>query len=292
LPILVPPFAPASRHVRVGDLRLHYLDFGGDGPPLVFLHATGFHAWVWEPYARRFAATHRVFAYDHRGHGESDKPATGYRWEQFGTDFAGFLEALRLDAVRAVGHSKGATTIAAAAAAGTLRLARAVLIEPVLISGPPAAEPVYESPLAAGARKRRNVWPSRDAMFASLRGRMPFETWREEFVRLYVDHGVADRPDGQVELRCPGEIEAQVYAEAPMTDGYSLLPPLAVPTLVVRGQQSPGLGDSAVAEVMQRLPTATLRTIARAGHFVPMERPEEVAAAIADHLRGSRDAER
>jgi pimeloyl-ACP methyl ester carboxylesterase len=185
---------PADRHVRVGELRLHYLDFGGSGPPLVFLHATGFHAWLWLPYARRFAPPYHVLALDQRGHGESDKPPTGYRWEQFGADLAGFLDVLDLREVRAVGHSKGATAIAAAAAAGTRRLARAVLIEPVLVPGPPAPEPVWENPLAAGARRRRNVWPSRQAMFDAMRGRMPFETWEEECVRLYVEHSVADRP--------------------------------------------------------------------------------------------------
>jgi pimeloyl-ACP methyl ester carboxylesterase len=186
--------------------------------------------------------------------------------------------------VRAVGHSKGATAIAAAAAAGTRRLARAVLIEPVLMPGPPATEPAPESPLAAGTRKRRRVWPSRDAMLAALRGRMPFETWQEEFVRLYVEHGVADRADGQVELRCPAEIEAQVYAAAPMTDGFALLEQLAVPTLVVRGDRSPGLGEREVAEVRRRLPAAEIRTIPGAGHFVAMERPAEVSDAIAEFL--------
>src|SRR5437763_7647826 len=150
----------------------------------------------------------------------SDQPPTGDRWEAFGADLKGFLDVLGLDGVRAVGHSKGATAMAASAAAGTRRLARAVLIEPVLVSAPHVTEPAWDNPLAAGARKRRNVWPSREVMFASLRDRMPFETWEEEFVRLYVDHGVADRPDGQVELRCPGEIEAQVYAHAPMTAGF------------------------------------------------------------------------
>jgi len=225
-----------------------------------------------------------VLALDQRGHGESDKPPTGYRWEQFGADFARFLELLALDGVRAVGHSKGATAIAAAAAAGSRRLARTVLLEPVLIAGPPASAPVTESPLAVGARKRRNVWPSREAMFAALRGRMPFETWEEEFLRLYVDHGVADRADGEVELRCPGEIEAQVYAEAPMTDGFALLECLTVPTLIVRGEQSPGLGERETAEALRRLPAGTSRTVARAGHFAPMERSADVAAAVADFL--------
>ncbi|HJQ83888.1 MAG TPA: alpha/beta hydrolase [Candidatus Binatia bacterium] len=265
---------------QVGNLRLHLLDFGGDGAPVVFLHATGFHAWLWLPYARRLADRFRVLAVDHRGHGESDKPATGYRWEEFGGDFARLLDVLDLDGVHAIGHSKGATAIAAAAAAGTRRLRSAVLIEPVLIAGPPATEPAWDAPLAAGARRRRNVWPSRDAMFEALRGKMPFETWQPELVRLYVDHGVRDRPDGQVELLCPPAIEAQVYAEAPMTDGFALLGHLAVPTLVVRGDRSPGLGERETAETLRRLRAGTVRTVARAGHFVAMERPAEVAAAI------------
>src|SRR5262249_13234092 len=141
---------PTSHHVRVRDLTLRYLDFGGDGAPLLFLHATGFHAWVWAPYVDHFRATHRVLALDQRGHGESDKPPTGYRWEEFGADLAAFLDVLSLERVDAVGHSKGGTAIAAAAAAGTTRVARAVLIEPVLFAGPIASAPIVESPLAAG----------------------------------------------------------------------------------------------------------------------------------------------
>ncbi len=275
---------PTDRHVRVGDLRFHYLDFGGDGPPLVFLHATGFHAWVWLPYVRRFAGRYRVLALDQRGHGESDKPPEGYGWEVFGADVKGFLDALDLEGVSAVGHSKGATAIAGAAAAGTHRLARAVLIEPVLISAPHLTEPAWENPLSSAARRRRHVWPSRDAMFTSLRAKMPFETWEEEFVRLYVDHGVADRAYGPVELLCPGEIEAQGYAHGPLHDGFKSLESLAVPTLVVRGARSPGLDATAAGETMRRLPAGTLRTIEGGGHFVPMERSADVGDAIAAFL--------
>lgn len=274
---------PMSGHVRVGELRLHYLDFGGSGPPLLFLHATGFHAWLWLPYARRFARTHRVLALDQRGHGESDKPLAGYRWEAFGADLAGFLEALDLEAVSAVGHSKGATAIAAAAAAGTRRLARAVLIEPVLLSGE-ASEPAWDSPLVVGAERRRNVWPDRAAMLAKLQSRLPFETWEEEFVRLYVEHGVTDRADGQVELRCPGAIEAQIYAYAPMSDGFAFLERLQVPVLLLRGEHSPGLGGRHATHALHRLPAGTLHTVPGAGHFAPMERSREIADAIAEFV--------
>src|SRR3989441_11991182 len=104
------------------------------------------------------------------------------------------------------------------------------------------------------------------------------------FRSLYVDHGVADRPDGQVELLCPGEIEAQVYANAPLTDGFALLERLAVPALVIRGERSPGFGERDAAEAIRRLPAGTPRTGANAGHFAPMERPAEGGDAIAAFL--------
>jgi pimeloyl-ACP methyl ester carboxylesterase len=59
------------------------------GDPAVLLHATGFLARLWEPIAVTLAARYRVYAYDARGHGDSDKPAvtgaegsaSGYGWE-------------------------------------------------------------------------------------------------------------------------------------------------------------------------------------------------------------------
>ncbi len=283
-PVLPTAVAVKEHDVRVGDLRLHYLDFGGDGPPLVFCHATGFHAWLWAPYAERFVDRFHVLALDQRGHGRSDKPPTGYRWENFGTDLAGFLDRLGLEEVHAVGHSKGATAIAAAAAAGSHRFARAVLLDPVLVPGPPTLTPQLENPLSIGARRRRSLWPSRAEMFERLRGKSPFDTWEEEFVRLYAEHGVADRPDGQVELLCPPEIEAQVYASAPMSDGFGFLEKLAVPALVVRGESSPTLPDRSLAEAVRRLPAGSALTVPRAGHFAPMERSAAVADALAGFL--------
>jgi pimeloyl-ACP methyl ester carboxylesterase len=152
----------------------------------------------------------------------------------------------------------------------------------VLISAPELTQPAWDNPMSAGARRRRSMWPSREAMFASLRGKMPFEAWEEEFVRLYCDHGVADRADGQVELLCPGEIEAQIYAYGPLTDGFKLLERLAAPTLVVRGANSPAFDPKSATEAIRRLPAGTLRTVEGGGHFVAMERSAEVGDAIAE----------
>ena len=42
---------PKDGSVEANGIRLHYVEWGGEGPPAVLLHATGFLARLWEPIA-------------------------------------------------------------------------------------------------------------------------------------------------------------------------------------------------------------------------------------------------
>ena len=90
---------------------IHYLDWGGDGPPLILIHATGFLAALWRPIAEQLAGRFRVVAPDQRGHGDSDKPPDGYRFEAFATDLQRLIEALELEGPLAAGHSSGGLSL-------------------------------------------------------------------------------------------------------------------------------------------------------------------------------------
>ncbi|MGH7948568.1 MAG: alpha/beta fold hydrolase [Candidatus Binataceae bacterium] len=57
--------------LELDDVRIHYLDWGGDGAPLVVLHATGFHGRTYRVYAEAFRAIGHVYSMDQRGHGDS-----------------------------------------------------------------------------------------------------------------------------------------------------------------------------------------------------------------------------
>ena len=61
----------ASRVVSEG-VATAYLDWGGDGPPLILLHPNGFCAGLYDPLARRLVDRCRVVGVDLRGHGASD----------------------------------------------------------------------------------------------------------------------------------------------------------------------------------------------------------------------------
>jgi pimeloyl-ACP methyl ester carboxylesterase len=134
--------------------------------------------------------------------------------------------------------------------------------------------------LPRGALKRRTVWSSREAMFKSYRSRLPFKGWREDVLRLYVEHGTYLRPDGQVELKCPGPIEAQMYPGATPFEAFEMLPKVGCPALVMRGEHSDSHLPFITQAVADQMPTARVVTIEGGGHFCPMEKPEAVLAEI------------
>lgn len=285
---------PASpRFVDADGVALHCLDWGqpaggpGAAPPLVLLHATGFLAALWRPIAERLANRFRVVAVDQRGHGESDKPAGGYTFEAFARDLQHVIEALELERPLAAGHSAGASTIVVHAAQHPGVIRRAVLIEPILprqdwLANPPGGRNNHS--LAEGARRRRAVWRDREEAFRSYRKKDTFRTWREDVLRLYVEEGLRERDDGQVELKCPPEIESAFFEAVRGPDFWSLLPQMQCPTLLIWGEESHLHGRGLDIDTQTALPRARTVVVPGTTHFLPQERPDEVARLMEEFL--------
>ena len=93
--------------VQAGDVRLAYTVTGEpDAPPMVLLHALGERGADWAPVTGRFAERFQVFAFDLRGHGDSDWPGE-YSFELMRDDVLAALDVLGLARVTLVGHSMG-----------------------------------------------------------------------------------------------------------------------------------------------------------------------------------------
>jgi pimeloyl-ACP methyl ester carboxylesterase len=279
--------------VQSDGASIHYLDWGpptagrSAGPALVLIHATGFLAGLWRPIAERLSNQVRVVAFDQRGHGDSDTPASGYAFETFAADLQRVIEGLELERPILAGHSSGGTTIVAHAALHPGGVSRAVLIEPILplpewFTEPPAGRSALS--LAEGARKRRAVWPDRETLYEAYRGRETFSMWREDVLRLYVDEGTFERADGQIELKCAPEIEAQFFEAVTRIDPWPMLRHLTCPTLVVWGADGNLLGHGLVERAQEALSNARTVVVPGATHFLPQERPDDVAGLIEGFL--------
>ncbi len=264
-------FAQAPDGVRI---RIHHL--GGSGPPLVCVHATGFHGRLWEPFIPRLREHFTVIALDQRGHGESDKPETDYRWQLFGDDVLAVVDALDLDEAPAgIGHSAGAAALIFAETTRPNSFSRLVLLDPTTMPAEFRGMAAHlENPMAEAARRRRAVWDSPEQMIERFkRPTSPFATWQDDFLRAYAVYGTRRLDDGTFELMCPPHIEAQIYATAGSNDGWDRLAHLECRTLLLTGTDSPMWGGGRSDQACEQLRDGECEQIA-GGHFFPMENPD------------------
>jgi pimeloyl-ACP methyl ester carboxylesterase len=262
---------------------INVFDYGGDGPPLILCHCTGTHARVWDPLVPALAECFHVYAVDTRGHGDSGKPddLEAYTWIHCGYDLLAVIDAMELPTpLLAAGHSAGATQIAYAEKLRPGTFSRTVLIEPVI--GPREAFQT-PNPLAEAARRRRNIFQSRESARTRFASKPPMNTWAPETLAAYVNYGVNDRDDGRVELKCPGRIEAMVYEHGGGIDLFDQLGDLDMDVLLLAGSES---NLRSLAELQrERFKNVEFRLIEGAQHFVPQERPDEIARIIRKRLR-------
>jgi pimeloyl-ACP methyl ester carboxylesterase len=275
------------RLAQGGELALY--DFGGAGPLLLLHHASGFCARVFRRMATRLADRYRVVGFDARGHGQSWKPEAGYGWQVFADDLVevarsarAWAGAERVSAV--VGHSLGGIAGLLAALEEPELFERAVLFDPVVITDELAARFKLRQKGAPPAwlttRLRQARFASREQALATFRGQQLYAGFDPNVLEDYVWGGLRETERGELELLCPPNVEASIYALG-TTSGAFAMPGLRVPTLIGTAQ------GSRFAEAQAKV--AGLSTSARiielpGGHLMPLEQPDRAAELVLEFL--------
>jgi len=276
---------PTSSFVNVNGIRMHTLDWGGNGVPIVILHATGLLGRIYRPLAERLRAIGHVYSYDQRGHGDSlAAPDGDYSWDATMRDLEGFITAMGWSGVRAVGHSAGATAIGGLAGERPDLISRAVLVEPVIFESPTAPELGWRNPFIEWTLKRRRLFDSVEAMYSNFHNKPPYSTWQKEIVRDYCQFGTRPTSDGKRELKCAPEVEAKVYETARDFDGLGRILRCTAPLLIMFGARGDSPGAALSGKVAKQLKNGRVIDVADAGHFLPMEKPGYVADRASEFL--------
>lgn len=273
-------------------IEIAVLDWGGDGPLALLHHANGFCKGVWAAVAGALRHELRVVALDARGHGDSSKPAghDAYAWDGFADDLADLAAVLAAETrdgriAVGIGNSFGGTAMIGAAARRPGLFDRLVLVDAVV--PPPPHLPrgnvdAYARRLVEGARRRRSHWASRAAARAYCRERPLFASWHEVALDAYLLDGLADAPDGGVVLKCPGAIEAAIFAASNDIDLFARARAVACPTTVLWAAHR-SFSRPLHEALAETLPHGRF-VVLEAGHLAPMERPERVVSHVRDAL--------
>lgn len=107
---------PSDQFVVLDGVRFHYLDWGGDGHPLLMLAGLGCTAHVFAELAPHLSDRFRVLALTRRGHGLTDQVRSGHALADAAEDARRLLDALGIERAHLVGHSMGGGEVSALAA--------------------------------------------------------------------------------------------------------------------------------------------------------------------------------
>lgn len=277
-----------SGFVDVNRTRLRVWEWGDPGaPPVICVHGAFDHGRMWDGLGPGLAALGwRVVAIDVRGHGDSGRLSSGHAWQAVALDIACLAQQLGAP-VGLVGHSFGGGQCLGVAGVWPELVRWVVNLDGL---GPPKAafeerdiaemaEAGFATYTQAGRPPR--VYPTLDDMAArraAINIRLP-QPWLDHLVR----HGAKAAEGGFV-----WKVDVTFRAGLPGPFSIEHLNAqherITCPVLVLTGSEHDTWSELTPAELEERLShirTARHQVVPGAGHYVHVEQPDAVLAAIA-----------
>jgi pimeloyl-ACP methyl ester carboxylesterase len=256
-------------------VRLSYEIFGTGETPLVMVHGSWLSRRSWDPMVPKLAESFRVFTYDRRGHGDSERPSgQGSVREDVG-DLAALIEQLGIAPAWVAGGSI------------TLRLAgeRPELLRGIISHEPPLFSLIEDDPTLSPMLEE---FARTSAKVAGRIASGDHAGAAEQFVEEVVGPGL------WTEL--PPEIRRTIIEHAPtyldeagdpdaIAFDLESIRRFPRPALLTQGDQTPPAFPPVITKLAEALPSAEVSMFAGAGHAIPAEQPGCYAEAITAFIR-------
>lgn len=279
------------QYVDVNGARTRYFS-AGEGEPIVLVH--GGHYGVrgsaedWELNFDRLARSHRVVAFDKLGMGFTDNPKTDdeYTIESHATHLRGLLDALGLESVHLVGHSRGGYAVTRVALDQPARVATLTIVSSSSVTNP--FNPVY-----AEWRRQAETMEEREAVRYLIAANSYSDAHiTDSMVDMGVEMGrlekfaeARERMDGGLYDRFKADmLERLDRVKKEIEDGG-----LTMPTLLVWGYNDPSAtiercGKPAIDQFFPVVDECEMHILNHAGHYCFREQPDAFADTLASFI--------
>ncbi len=255
--------------IDANGVSLHYELTGAGGRSVVLLHELGGTLHSWDAVVPRLAARFRVLRYDQRGAGASEKVRQDFSNDTLVEDFEALAKGVGLDPPYLF------VTVAAAATQALHFLEKRPDRVGALVLCNPA--PGVDASRAA-VLDERAAFAMREGMRASLPTTLalsyPANLGERAAYDAYLGRYLANDPVGfGLAFRCLAR-----------TNMLHMLPQISCPTMVVAGRHDTVRPHAGTAELAKKIPGARFEVIEDAGHFMPTQAPQALAALLEDFL--------
>jgi pimeloyl-ACP methyl ester carboxylesterase len=262
----------APRLVQAGDVELAVVERGA-GMPLLLVHGFPLDHSMWNAQIDALSRQWRVIAPDLRGFGASQVSPGTVTMEQMADDLAALLDALRVtEPVVLIGLSMGGYVSFQFLRRHAHRLRGLVLCDTRAV--PDTAEGVAGRHKLAAQTLEQGARPVADAMLPKLFGPQARES----------DPGVIEATRRVILANQPAGIAAALLGMAQRADMTGDLPHIALPTLIVVGQDDAISTADEMRGMARSIPNCEFVVIPRSGHMTPLENPIAFNEAVEQFL--------
>jgi pimeloyl-ACP methyl ester carboxylesterase len=271
--------SPEDRSATVGELTLHYLDWGTAGrPSLLCLHGITQTAHSWDEVAPALARNHHVRALDQRGHGDSTwAPDGDYRIATQNGDIERFLATIDAAPAILVALSMGGL-VALTLAARRPDLVRALVVVDIA--------PEVQRGGVDNIRSFVAATDELDTFEDFVQRAHSFNPRRSlDNIRARLRHNLRQLPSGRWTWKYDSALRNPARVGDGMADLWEQVARITCPVLIVRGGESDIL-DPEVAKRFGGIVGAEVRTVPGAGHSVMGDNPAGFLAAVEPFLAG------
>lgn len=257
--------------ITANGISMHYTLNGPASAPVVTLsHSLATNLTMWEPQASALAARYRVLRYDTRGHGETEAPKGAYSLDLLAEDARALLGTLGIERTHFIGLSMGGM-IGQVLALQHPETLRSLILCDTSSQIPPHAKPMWNDRirLAETQGMEPHVEPTLGRWFTPSY----FEGHPDvlERVRTMIRQ---TKSEGYVGC-------CHAIKELDLTDRLSAI---AVPTLIVVGEDDAGTPVAASRAIHERIRGSALVILKSASHLSNIEQPEAFNKALLDFL--------
>ncbi len=274
-----------------------FIDYGGSGQPLHFLHANGYPPACYLPLLELLKSRFHTTAMLMRPLWGSQKPEDLNDWLPLSQDLLRFFDEQAMGEVIGVGHSIGATVTLRAAIHEPERFRALILLEPAFFRPhfilfwniiKSLGLGYHLHPLIPAAKRRRREFDDLEKLFRSYRRREIFRYLGDDSLRAYINGIMQPASGAGHELIYSPEWETRIYYTglSPDLDLWRGLPGLKTPILIVRGAETDTFVESTARHVQRVRPETNILTLEKSTHLLPLEKPQVLFDAISTFLDG------
>lgn len=258
-------------HKTPGPVSIAY-EMQGSGPLVIFLHGIGGNRTNWRGQIAHFSDKFCAVTWDARGYGASDDPPHMLKFSEYADDLARLLDHLRVERAHLVGLSMGGMILQDFYSRYANRAATLALVDTSAGFG-----------AASEAEKRDFLARRLDPL---ERGLTPKDIAPSVVEVLASQHATLAAREQLIASLSALRVDPykQALHAIVTTDFRSMLASIAVPTLVIVGDEDVVTPPAASEFLVKHISGAALVRISQAGHLTNIEKPQEFNAALRPFL--------